>query len=35
MYLEMPTKDFNLTGSEFQMDLTTDDYTKMEPFLEK
>lgn len=33
--IELPTKDFNLTGSEFHVDLTTYDVTKMEPFLEK
>ncbi len=33
--IEMPTKDFDLTGDNFQIDLTIDDVTKMEPFLEK
>lgn len=33
--VEIPTKNFNISGSEFQIDLTTDDIDKMEPFLEK
>lgn len=33
--IEMPTKDFDLMGDNFQIDLTIDDVTKMEPFLEK
>lgn len=33
--VEMPTKDFDLTGDEFQINLTVEDVNKMEPFLEK
>ncbi len=33
--VEMPTKEFDIFGSEFHIDLTTDDVNNMEPFLEK